>query len=80
MAGASDSWWTRFLDLLDLGEPQAILVVLLSILLPLSIFVGRRNVRIRRLRMLDNLACALGGIPASSRGFIPPALELVRVR
>src|SRR5690606_26865369 len=39
----------------DLGQPQAIFVVLLSLLLPLSIFVGRRNVRIRRLRLLDNL-------------------------
>ena len=40
---------------LNLGQPQVIFVVLLSLLLPLSIFVGRRNVRVRRLRMLDNL-------------------------
>jgi hypothetical protein len=80
MDGATDSWWMRFLRLLDLGEPQAILVVLLSILLPLSIFVSRRNVRIRRLQMLDNLAHALGGVPANSGSFIPPALALVRAR
>lgn len=41
--------------LVDLQQPQAIFVVLLSVLIPLSIFVGRRNVRIRRLRMLRNL-------------------------
>jgi hypothetical protein len=76
-----DSWWMRFLDLLDLEEqPQAILVVLLSILLPLSIFVSRRNVRIRRLQMLDNLTHVLSDIPASSGVFIPPALALVRAR
>jgi hypothetical protein len=76
----TDSWWVRSLEFLDLGEPQAILVVLLSILLPLSIFVSRRNVRIRRLQMLDNLTQVLGGMPANSGCFIPPALALVRAR
>lgn len=65
---------------LDLGQPQVIFVVLLSLLLPLSIFVGRRNVRIRRLRMLDNLESVLKYVPADSGSFITPALELVRAR
>jgi hypothetical protein len=65
---------------LDLGQPQDIFVVLLSLLLPLSIFVGRRNVRVRRLRMLDNLASVLRYVPADSGSFIAPALELVRAR
>ena len=65
---------------LDLGQPQVIFVVLLSLLLPLSIFVGRRNVRVRRLRMLDNLESVLRYVPADSGSFIPPALELVRAR
>ena len=64
----------------DLGQPQVIFVVLLSLLLPLSIFVGRRNVRVRRLRMLDNLAAVLRHVPADSGSFISPALDLVRAR
>lgn len=64
----------------DLGQPQVIFVVLLSLLLPLSIFVGRRNVRIRRLRLLDNLERVLRYVPAESGTFIPPALDLVRAR
>ena len=65
---------------LDLGQPQLIFVVLLSLLLPLSIFVGRRNVRVRRLRMLDNLESVLKYVPPGSGSFIPPALDLVRAR
>ena len=34
-------------SLLNLTEPQVIFVVLLSLLMPLSIFVGRRNVRVQ---------------------------------
>ena len=68
------------MDFLNLGQPQVIFVVLLSLLLPLSIFVGRRNVRVRRLRMLDNLAGVLRYVPADSGSFIPPALDLVRAR
>jgi hypothetical protein len=64
----------------NLGQPQVIFVVLLSLLLPLSIFVGRRNVRVRRLRMLDNLVGVLRYVPADSGSFIPPALDLVRAR
>jgi hypothetical protein len=64
----------------NLGQPQVIFVVLLSLLLPLSIFVGRRNVRVRRLRMLDNLAGVLRYVPPDSGSFIPPALDLVRAR
>jgi hypothetical protein len=79
MNGTTDSWWVRSLDFLDLGQPQAVLMVLLSILLPLSIFVSRRNVRIRRLEMLDNLTDVLGGMPANS-GCCNPALALVRAR
>ena len=69
--------WTRFLDL---GQPQVIFLVLLSLLLPLSIFVGRRNVRVRRLRMIDNLGSVLQHVPRDSGSFIAPALELVRAR
>jgi hypothetical protein len=65
---------------LNLGQPQVIFVILLSLLLPLSIFIGRRNVRVRRLRMLDNLAGVLRYVPAESGGFIAPALDLVRAR
>jgi hypothetical protein len=65
---------------LNLGQPQIIFVILLSLLLPLSIFIGRRNVRVRRLRMLDNLAGVLRYVPAESGGFIPPAFDLVRAR
>lgn len=64
----------------DLSQPQAIFVVLLSLLLPLSIFVGRRNVRIRRLAMLDNLERVLRYAPAEAGSFIPPALDLARAR
>jgi hypothetical protein len=73
---ASDGW-TR---LLDPGQPQLIFVVLLSLLLPLSIFIGRGHVRARRLRMIDNLASVLAYVPAESGSFVPPALELVRAR
>lgn len=61
----------RLATLIDL-QPQLLLVVLLSVLMPLSIFVGRRNVRIRRLRMLRNLKLALPSIgerDASAPGF-----------
>jgi hypothetical protein len=75
--GTAMDGWMRFLDL---GQPQVIFLVLLSLLLPLSIFVGRRNVRVRRLRMIDNLAGVLKYVPAGSGSFISPALELVRAR
>ena len=65
---------------LGLGQPQVIFVVLLSLLLPLSIFVGRRNVRVRRLRMIENLESVLRYVPADTGSFVPPALELVRAR
>jgi hypothetical protein len=68
------------MPVVDLGQPQVIFVLLLSLLLPLSIFVGRRNVRIRRLRLLDNLESVLRYVPADSGSFIPPALDLVRGR
>ena len=70
----------RGMGFLDLGQPQVIFVVLLSLLLPLSIFVGRRNVRVRRLRMLDNLNSVLRHVPPDSGSFIAPALDLVRAR
>ena len=67
-------------NLFNLTEPQVIFVVLLSLLMPLSIFVGRRNVRVRRLQLIDNLGRLLEYLPANGRGFIPPALALVRSR
>ena len=63
-----------------LGQPQFTFVILLSLLLPLSIFVGRRNVRMRRLQMLDNLAAAFDGIPGDSQAIVPPTLGLIRTR
>jgi hypothetical protein len=75
--GMAMDGWIRFLDL---SQPQVIFLVLLSLLLPLSIFVGRRNVRVRRLRMIDNLAGVLKYVPADGGSFILPALELVRAR
>ena len=69
-----------WMHLFDVGKPQAILVVLLSLLLPLSIFIGRGYVRVRRLRMIDNLASVLSYLPADSGSFVPPALQLVRSR
>ena len=62
------------------GEPQFIFVTLLSLLLPLSIFVGRRNVRIHRLRMLNNLAKTLDGISGDGKVDVPPVLEFIRAR
>jgi hypothetical protein len=62
------------------GEPQFIFVILLSLLLPLSIFVGRRNVRVHRLRILDNLARVLNNIPGEGKAASQPALEFVRAR
>ncbi|MDF2781381.1 MAG: hypothetical protein K0S96_1185, partial [Geminicoccaceae bacterium] len=61
-----------------LGQPQFTFVILLSLLLPLSIFVGRRNLRLRRLQMLDNLAAAFDGIPGDSQAIVPPTLGLIR--
>src|SRR4051794_27062661 len=63
---------------IDLERPQAIFTVLLSLLIPLSIFVGRRNVRIRRLRLLDNLERVL--FPAGGPGRLPPGFEMIRAR
>jgi len=64
--------------LLNLEQPQAIFILLLSVLIPLSIFVGRRNVRVRRLRMLDNLQTLL--FPADGRRGLPPGFAIVRAR
>lgn len=63
-----------------LGAPQFIFVILLSLLLPLSIFVGRRNVRVRRLQLLDHLAEALDGFHADGEAATSPVLEFVRAR
>jgi hypothetical protein len=68
------------MSLFSLTQPQVIFVVLLSLLLPLSIFVGRRNVRVRRLHLIDNLGRLLEYLPPSSGSFIAPALRLVRAR
>ncbi len=61
-----------------LGQPQIVLVLLLSLLLPLSIFVGRRNVRLGRRRLIEHLEEVLG-CPEDG-GKLPPALELIRMR
>ncbi len=63
-----------------LGQPQIMFVILLSLLLPLSIFVGRRNVRVRRLQILDNLKSALDGISSDGQTGRPPGLEFIRAR
>ena len=69
-----DSWF----EWLDLERPQAIFTVLLSVLIPLSIFVGRRNVRVRRLRLLDNLERVL--FPAGGARRLPPGFDMIRAR
>lgn len=68
------------LHVFDLGRPQVIFVMLLSLLLPLSIFVGRRNVRVRRLAMIDNLADALDGVSGDGQTVAPASLEFIRAR
>ena len=69
-----NSWF----DWLDLERPQAIFTALLSVLIPLSIFVGRRNVRVRRLRLLDNLERVL--FPTGSARRLPPGFDMIRAR
>jgi hypothetical protein len=64
--------------LLDLEQPQAIFILLFSVLIPLSIFVGRRNVRVRRLRTLDNLQTLLS--PTDGRRGLPPGFAIIRAR
>ena len=75
MLDANSLGWA---SLVDLQRPQAVIVVLLSVLLPLSIFVGRRHVRIRRLRLLRNLEQVL--LPASGQGSLPPGFAMIRAR
>ena len=67
-----------WLDWVDLERPQAIFTVLLSVLIPLSIFVGRRNVRVRRLQLLNNFERVL--FPASGLRSLPPGFEMIRAR
>ena len=69
-----DDWF----NWVDLERPQAIFTVLLSVLIPLSIFVGRRNVRVRRLRLLDNLERVLS--PTGGAGRLPPGFDIIRAR
>ncbi len=65
-------------SLVSLQQPQAVFVVLLSVLVPLSIFVGRRNVRIRRLRMLRNLQRVLPS--TGEQSFLLPGFAMVEAR
>jgi hypothetical protein len=73
-AASLQAWW----NWVDLEQPQAIFTLLLSVLIPLSIFVGRRNVRIRRLRLLTNLEHIL--FPAGGPRSLPPSFEMIRAR
>lgn len=74
--------------LFSLKQPQAMFVLLLSVLVPLSIFVGRRNVRLRRLRMLRNLQRVLPPAPgqgaslssAAMPGFAMPGFAMIEAR
>jgi hypothetical protein len=61
-----------------LDGAQAISVILLGVLLPLSILVGRRNVRIRRLQMLHNLRQVL--LPAVNQHSLPPSFFMIEAR
>jgi hypothetical protein len=69
-----------YLDWVDLERPQAIFIVLLSILIPLSIFVGRRNVRVRRLQLLTSqlflILAAATPVGHSCGRFYPPPTRL----
>jgi hypothetical protein len=73
-SGSFPNWW----NWVDLERPQAIFIVLLSLLIPLSIFVGRRNVRVRRLELLKNLEEVLFPDKAGRRP--PPSFEMIRAR
>lgn len=73
-------WPAVFANLLELRQPQYIFVAVLSLLVPLSIFVGRRYVRVRRSRLLKSLQDALNGMPAGSRSYIEPQLRLMHAR
>lgn len=69
--------------LTDLQQPQTLFVALLSVLIPLSIFVGRRNVRLRRLRMLQNLERVLLPPPAGGcvgQAPLPPGFAMIKAR
>ncbi len=73
-----DTFILGWKSVIDLQRPQAIFVVLLSALVPLSIFVGRRNVRVRRLRMLGSLQQVL--LPASGQGSLPASFTTLEAR
>lgn len=57
--------------------PQLVYVVLLSLLIPLSIFVGRRNMRVRRIWLLESVQKALS--PASN-GAMPASFTAIEAR
>lgn len=63
---------------INVQHPQAIFVVLLSVLIPLSIFVGRRNVRIRRLRLLESWQDLLR--PVAANGALPACFTAIKAR
>ena len=64
----------------NFSKPQGIFIFLLSLLLPLSIFVGRRNVRMRRLCIINSLNAKIDSLPEHNRTFVRPAIELIRAR
>ena len=64
-------------SIIDLQRPQAVFVLLLSVLIPLSIFVGRRNVRVRRLWLLESLQKVLR--PASADA-LPAGFTTIEAR
>ena len=65
-------------SIINLQHPQAIFVVLLSVLIPLSIFVGRRNVRIRRLQLLESWQDLLR--PVDPNSALPACFTAIKAR
>lgn len=64
----------------NFSKPQGIFIFLLSLLLPLSIFVGRRSVRMRRLCIINSLNDKIEYLPEHNQTFVRPAIELIRAR
>ncbi|MBV9775774.1 MAG: hypothetical protein JO143_01875 [Acetobacteraceae bacterium] len=73
-----DKITSGWIPMLSLQLPQLVYVALLSVLIPLSIFVARRNVRIRRLRLLTSWEDLLR--PLAKNGALPACFTAIKAR
>ncbi|MBV8614237.1 MAG: hypothetical protein JOY66_10765 [Acetobacteraceae bacterium] len=73
-----DKITSGWISMLSLQLPQLIYVALLSALIPLSIFIARRNVRIRRLRLLTSWENLLR--PLADAGGLPACFSAIKAR